>query len=155
MLSQPMSVSGQEINVVDSNSYNSYTWNATSISSGDEDEEDDDPRMLKNIIKKDIENIKNTEARLGAKIYVSGYSVLRVPGDLGSELVDAYTDFNTRCSELGEGYSYRAVDERATGFGENLELDMIVTDQTPFVLSECWCFTERGYKKEGNKCVKK
>ena len=113
------------------------------------------PNMLKNVVERDIEKINATTASLGAKIYVSGYPSRQVPGDLGWKLVDAYTDFNTRCSELGEEYSSRAVDDRATGFGEDLDLNMIVTDQTPFVLSECWCFTEGGYQKEGNKCIKK
>lgn len=176
-------IAGQELKGVDAN--NLYTWNSGSTngrqdstlpnqqnnnssigktgtsatSNGDKTakptNDENNPNMLKNVVERDIAAINATPASLGAKIYVSGYPARLVPGALGWKLVDAYTDFNNRCSELGEEYSYRAVDERATGFGEDLELDMIVTDQTPFVLSECWCFTEGGYKKEGNKCVKK
>lgn len=111
--------------------------------------------MLKNVVERDIAAINATTAKLGAKIYVSGYPASLVPGVLGWELVDAYTDFNDRCGDLGEEYSSRPVDDRATGFGDELDLNTILTDTTPYALSECWCFTEEGYEKQGDKCVKK
>ena len=117
--------------------------------------DDNNPNMLKNVVERDIAAINATTAKLGAKIYVSGYPARLVPGDLGWELVDAYTDFNDRCSDLGEEYSSRPVDDRATGFGDELDLNTILTDTTPYALSECWCFTEAGYEKQGDKCVKK
>lgn len=117
--------------------------------------DDNNPNMLKNVVERDIAAINATTAKLGAKIYVSGYPASLVPGVLGWELVDAYTDFNDRCGDLGEGYSFRPVDDRATGFGDELDLNTILTDTTPYALSECWCFTEEGYEKQGDKCVKK
>ena len=117
--------------------------------------DNNNPNMLKNVVERDIAAINATTAKLGAKIYVSGYPARLVPGDLGWELVDAYTDFNDRCSDLGEEYSSRPVDDRATGFGDELDLNTILTDTTPYALSECWCFTEAGYEKQGDKCVKR
>lgn len=114
------------------------------------------PNMLKNLVERDIAAINATTAKLGAKIYVSGYSSLDLPdGDLFNRLRDAYTDFNDRCSALGVEYSSKAIDARATSFGDELDLNTILTDTTQYVLSECWCFTEEGYEKQGDKCVKK
>lgn len=117
---------------------------------------DNNPNMLKNVVERDIAAINATTAKLGAKIYVSGYSSLDLPdGDLFNRLRDAYTDFNDRCSALGEEYSSRPIDARATNINNTLDLNTILTDTTQYALSECWCFTEYGYEKQGDKCVKK
>lgn len=118
--------------------------------------DDNNPNMLKNVVERDIAAINATTAKLGAKIYVSGYSSLDLPdGDLFNRLRDAYTDFNDRCSALGEEYSSRPIDARATNINNTLDLNTILTDTTQYALSECWCFTEDGYEKQGDKCVKK
>ena len=116
-----------------------------------------DKNILRNLVNNDIANIENTEAKLGAKIYISGYTASLVPGELGEQLMKAYVDFNTRCSDLGEGYAAQGDNDKANDYDEQeeLDLDSIVENTTPYILSECSCFTSKGYEKQGDKCVKK
>lgn len=43
---------------------------------------DNNPNMLKNVVERDIAAINATTAKLGAKIYISGYIASLVPGEL-------------------------------------------------------------------------
>jgi hypothetical protein len=111
---------------------------------------------LRDIVARDIASIRGTSARLGNKIYVSGYSINQLPSDLRDEVLEAYYDFANECSERDESLSATGTgDSEASEYGSRLSADDVLTNSRRYVLAECTCYSEGGYEQSGNVCVKK
>ena len=139
-------------NVANANNANNNGSSSTVNSSGE--------NTLKKVVERDFAAINATPGKLGQKIYLSGYSSMRLPYPLDDKITDAYQRFGARCNnnstDESRYMSADGADSRATANGSTYEEDYIVpSPTTKYLLASCVCDTEAGFVEKNGDCVEK
>ncbi len=102
--------------------------------------DENNPNMLKNVVKRDIAAINATPASLGAKIYVSGYNIDQLPEDLYDDIYSAMEEFTSKCDE-NEGWFGDYPDDKSWGSNyantPKLNPDDVWEYTERYVLAQC------------------
>ena len=119
--------------------------------------DDNNPNMLKNLVERDIATINATMAKVGAKIYVSGYSVKRLPAPLEEKMSDAYINFSSKCNDNDNGASISGVNtNQAMEDGAIYAQDYVVpSPSSKYLLGSCLCDEQGGFVEKQGVCVEK
>lgn len=99
--------------------------------------DENNPNMLKNVVKRDIAAINATPASLGAKIYVSGYSIYQLPENLRNKIYDARQNFIDKCSEPGTLTIETGEEAAYDPLPPDLTEDSILNPTQRYMLAEC------------------
>ncbi|MCQ2568579.1 MAG: hypothetical protein MJ163_03210 [Alphaproteobacteria bacterium] len=157
-------ITGQELKGVDAN--NLYAWNSGSTNEGQDStgpvnnkklsidktetatasdgdktvkptNDENNPNMLKNLVERDITAINDTPASLGAKIYVSGYSIYQLPENLRNKISDARQNFIDKCSEPGTLTIETGEEAAYDPLQPDLTEDSILNPTQRYMLAKC------------------
>ena len=146
-------------NVANANNANNNANNNASSSTVNSTSEN----TLKKVVERDVAAINATPGKIGAKIYLSGYSSLRLPYPLDDKILEAYQRFGERCNnsstdeyKVGRTWTTDKADSEATEPGSTYEEDYIVpSPSTKYLLASCACDEEQGFIEEKGDCVEK